>query len=1660
MAHGKHQEQHRHGHMRVWDDGPTPEFLNEVCQPVLLGVFVMVLVIRLRSLKRIYRAQTKASSRKSGRLGPTVAPAEFWLPEGADVPAGFVMKWLQLLCCLWILVVHALWLAATVEAKKLSKTELVGAATGTASWCLCTLVVLLELRERINAGRSVRAWWVLHLLLAVAHLRDDINAIKAGQFNETKGLVCWARATSFVASLFLGTMGVFQPDTSSGKGYARPIANPLLPTTEVPFGSRMAEADASFFSRVLFVWMNPVLAQGARAPLEHDDMPFAQTRDCCATNFMLLHNAWQREERKGRRSFFWALWNAFGAYFWTSGLFKVLNDIAVYTQPFMIKKIVEIIECEPELAAKHHKECPETNLGYLYAFGLFAAATAQSWCVGQYFFRGFKLGLRVRAAVNQSVYRKAMHLSYTARQEFGIGAIVSFMQIDAQKLMDATPYLHMIWSAWFQMSMATALLWVEIGPAAFAGIGVMVILLPTNVWVAKKQQKFTRETMQRRDKRVKLTNEVLQGIRIVKLFAWEGSFIEKVGERRKHELKAVLSNSLFGAFSSFLWGATPLFVTVAAFGIFAAIPGNQMTASRAFTCLSLFNLMRFPLNNIPNSITRVIDLSVVVVRLSKFLSADETHATLLIENGPAGSGRGRRLARAGEGNGSGNGSGSGNGDGKSRGAVRRKLQDHISARDGGGGDDAGFDADGGADAGADDDLSEPLLLTSTGSGSGGASRSGSGSKKGGKLRKGSKGKGKGKGKGGKRRGGRDDEGDGNEADGYYRIRSFGISPKKMELIRGAKRKGKSNEGTGAGALAAQFAQMELAAVPAIDISAGKYHWPHAFDDDEDKPKGKGAAAASRGNARGLPKAGSGSCASCCASLCGCNGGDDGGDGDDGPPPLTALDDIDVSLPTGSLVAIVGPVGSGKSSLLSAFINEIPQDSGRAEVRGDVAYCSQQPWIQNATVRDNILFGAAYDAKWYETVIKACSLEADMEQLPAGDSTEIGERGINLSGGQKARVAFARACYADAQVYVLDDVLSAVDAHVGRHLMLQCIRGLLQQRGKTVVMVTHHVQWLHLFDRVLMMEEGKIVKQGSPKEEHILERARSASASSASSASGAEEPDTADGKGGEGEDNGDDEGKLMSVAEQLLAEKAKTESLAEEVAKLKAALKEAGEQLKQQQHAHEREGGKGGGKSRGAAGRLMKAEDRERGYVKTNVWMLYVNAFGKLNFLLLLLLYVASQGGIIGSSGWLSYWSKTSRAQPDIHTAGFYIGVYAALTLGGAAFIYFRGLVVAFATVHAGRVLHNKALTAVVHSPCSFYDTTPLGRIINRFSNDQQTVDVTMRFTVQSLLLCCFNLVGTVAVVVVATPYVAAMLVPMAWVYYWTAYYYRHSSRELQRLDSISKSPMYESFAESLTGIPTIRAFGSTERFERANCARVDHNLRASFTSFAANRWLAVRLELIGNFLSFFAAVFATFEHKGGHINAGVAGLSLSYAITFNQNLNWLIRVFTQAETNMVNVERLHNFRNLPPEKLTTPPVPLGLPKEARLRDGDDDDEDDEEGGYDDDDDGDDDELALGAPLQEAAEIPDDWPAKGKIEYRNVCLRYRPGLPLVLKGVNCALSPGETVGVVGRTGAGKSSMLVSLFRMVELDAGAIIIDGINIGTIDIHQLRSRLAIIPQ
>ena len=1443
------------------------ETQNEVIQPVLLALAAVVTVWRTRSWRL---AQPALGALE---LGEGSKSASLLLPPKPPARVALLTLQVELACSTCLLGMHATLLALRLGAGGAADaadddgaghdgdSTAAGDACAVAAWALSTALVLFERSKGLHAGRSLRLWWLAAFLGAVVRLRSDVVAAKGGS---TPGLHLLAFAPAFALAL----CAVLTSDSSRSNGYdVRGLALPvpverwaaehgegavtnlgtagLMGDAEGPAAAATAadmlrtstagadeqgddaslfrassEASASMFERLTFWWFNGVMARGAAEGhfLEASDLHQLQSRDATGASHAALGAAWAEK----RPSFFRALARAFGPYFAVSGLFKLVNDCIVFVNPMLISGIVSFVEAGSDEPA---------STGYFYAGMMLAAATVESLNMGQYFFRGYRLAYRARSAIAQAVFEKALRLTYGASREFGEGAIVSFMQIDADKLANSIPYLHLIWSAPLQLAICLWLLYGIVGPAAFAGLGVLVLLMPLNTFVAKKQMRLTKATMEARDRRVKLTNEVVVGVRVVKLCAWEAPLLARLDELREVELSRIRANALWGALSTFLWGATPLFVTCITFALFAALRGAAaLTAAKAFTSLALFNLLRFPLNAIPSTISRVIDLSVVVRRLGRFLDAPEL------------------------------------------GPEERAV--HAT----------------------------PAAAAAAG---GAGERS------------------------------------------YCRTAAVAA------------------DGDGV----------------AIRLRDAAFAWPKAKAEKDATKQTTDAQDAADDAARLA---------------------------DEAEAPLT-IGPLNLSVRAGELLGVAGPVGCGKSSFLSALVNEIPRVGGSVAIAGErLAFCAQSPWIQNATVRDNVLFSRAFDQRRYDAALDACALRDDLAALPAGDATEIGERGNNLSGGQKARVALARAVYADADVYLLDDVLSAVDAHVCEHLMDRCVGvGLGDAKGKgggkgkgaaldgrTRVLATHHVRWLQRCDRVLVFGAGgEELACGRPSDPAVKAHLGAS---------------------------------LDRSAPPPQAETADPDATAAGDAVQPGSPKKAAAAA-----AVAAAGGKGDGKREGAAkGNLITKEDRQKGVVKGKVWATYSRAFGKGPIAVLVVLYLASQGLQVGSSGWLDVWSAASAAQQASSaplSATYYVGIYAGLSLGGALFILLRAVVVSLATVKAGRRVHGKALVGLLGAPTRFFDSTPVGRIINRFSNDQQVVDIQLRYSTSGLFLCVFSILGVLCIIIFATPYIAACLVPMFWLYNRIAFYYRQSSRELQRLDSISKSPVYQSFSEVLAGATTIRAFGPAlaRRFEEKNAAMLDRNIRCSFASQTANRWLAIRLEFIGNLLIGLTAVFIILEHGSGSITAGVAGLALSYVINFTSYLNWLIRVFTSTETQMVNVERLHHFGDLEPEE----------DDEAARRD-------------------------KGRPA--LVDVDGAWPRKGALSFRDVRMRYSADADEVLRGVTFEVAHGEKIGIVGRTGAGKSSMLAALFRMVTPDllTGTIEIDGVGTDRVSLHTLRSRLAVIPQ
>ncbi|XP_064629119.1 multidrug resistance-associated protein 1-like isoform X2 [Lineus longissimus] len=713
-----------------------------------------------------------------------------------------------------------------------------------------------------------------------------------------------------------------------------------------------------------------------------------------------------------------------------------------------------------------------------------------------------------------------------------------------------------------------------------------------------------------------------------------------------------------------------------------------------------------------------------------------------------------------------------------------------------------------------------------------------------------------------------------------------------------------------------------------------------------------------------------------------------------------LKNVNLKVPTGSLLAVVGQVGSGKSSLVSALLGEMIKDHGTVQIRGSVAYVAQQAWIQNASVRDNILFGKLFDQVQYNSVIEACALTKDLEMLPAGDKTEIGEKGINLSGGQKQRVALARAVYADSHVYYLDDPLSAVDSHVGKHIFDNVIgsRGLLNQ--KTRVLVTHGVHWLPFVDQIVVMSGGMISECGSCDEllSHDGDFAKFLRIHLTLNEDDGEEDDP---------EIEELKVKMLRRISEVDVSDHQIDDMGEIVLVRQQSVKDVLEEK---------------GKELVISGEVLIEEEKvETGKVKLSVYMKYFSALQWKLFIPFLLCFVCAKGAEIYSNIWLATWTNytstlnsSATNHSDIQAKNnYYLGMFGGIGAGEAVFVVICYFIYACASVRASFSLHSSMLDNILKAPMAFFDTTPVGRIVNRFSRDMDTIDTEIPNTFSSLIDCMLCVVSTIVVISYSTPIFLAMLLPLSILYYLIQRFYLPSSRQLNRLYSKTKSPVFNHFNESLTGSTTIRAFKHQSRFCDELERRMDRNLMHYFAMFSSNRWLGCRLEILGSLVVFGAALFAVLGRSS--LTGGLVGLSITYGLEITENLNWMVRMATNMETNVVSVERVKEYAEVQRE----------------------------------------DEW-----YRKDYNVPTNWPSYGNVAFEHYSTQYRTGLDLVLKGVSFHIKGGEKVGIVGRTGAGKSSLTLSLFRIIEATGGRICIDGVDIASLGLHQCRSKISILPQ
>ncbi|KAJ3191281.1 Multidrug resistance-associated protein 4 [Irineochytrium annulatum] len=698
-----------------------------------------------------------------------------------------------------------------------------------------------------------------------------------------------------------------------------------------------------------------------------------------------------------------------------------------------------------------------------------------------------------------------------------------------------------------------------------------------------------------------------------------------------------------------------------------------------------------------------------------------------------------------------------------------------------------------------------------------------------------------------------------------------------------------------------------------------------------------------------------------------------------------LHDLDLTIATGELVAVIGPVGSGKSSLLHALLAETDSTPAtRMAIRSRrVAFCTQTPFILSGTIRENITFGCELDEAWLREVISVCAMERDVELFDNGLDTVVGERGVTLSGGQRARLGLARAVYSRAELYLLDDPLSAVDTKVARHLFEKCIQGAL--KGRTVLLVTHQLQFARRCARVMLLEQGRVVGFGTHQEVLGLRGSKFAQAMVEMEGEAAK-------KGGEEEVDVDD---LARPTEALGTEDRVAEAVVEEVKEV--AVVEVTETAKVQ--------GEG----------LIKAEQSAQGVVALRTyWDFFRAGASAAAFIIMVALLLLGEASRIGTDYWLARWStKSPSDQRWIEN----VWIFLILGVGTLAISVGRAIMFFQLCLKSTEMIFRKMLSSTFRSPIGFFQSNPHGRLMNRFSKDLNLSDEMLPLTFFDFVQCFFMIIGTVVISVVFIPYVLVSVPVMGFLFYFLRKYYIAASRQIKRYESVTRSPVYSTVSATLEGLSTIRAYGNQEGFRQSFARIQNENTRVYFCFLSAARWLGLRLDVMSAmFLTLIAYVSVAAKGVSAlGLNPGSVGLLLSYGLSLVGLFQWAVRQSAEVENLMVSVERILEYTKLEPE----------------------------------------------APEHTDTVPPENWPTSGEVIMKSMSLTYPSAPRPVLNDINVNIPGGAKVGVVGRTGAGKSSLLQALFRLVEPSpAESVFIDGVPTSKLGLTDLRSRISIIPQ
>ncbi|XP_005253347.1 ATP-binding cassette sub-family C member 9 isoform X3 [Homo sapiens] len=1136
-------------------------------------------------------------------------------------------------------------------------------------------------------------------------------------------------------------------------------------------GVRFLQPFVNLLSKATYWWMNTLIISAHKKPIDLKAIGKLPIAMRAVTNYVCLKDAYEEQKKKvadhpNRTPSIWlAMYRAFGRPILLSSTFRYLADLLGFAGPLCISGIVQRVN-ETQNGTNNTTGISETlsskeflENAYVLAVLLFLALILQRTFLQASYYVTIETGINLRGALLAMIYNKILRLSTSnlSMGEMTLGQINNLVAIETNQLMWFLFLCPNLWAMPVQIIMGVILLYNLLGSSALVGAAVIVLLAPIQYFIATKLAEAQKSTLDYSTERLKKTNEILKGIKLLKLYAWEHIFCKSVEETRMKELSSLKTFALYTSLSIFMNAAIPIAAVLATFVTHAYASGNNLKPAEAFASLSLFHILVTPLFLLSTVVRFAVKAIISVQKLNEFLLSDEI---------------GDDSWRTGESS-----------------LPFESCKKHTGV--------------------------QPKTIN-------------------------------------------------RKQPGRYHLDSYEQSTRRLRP-----------------------AETEDIA---IKVTNGYFSW------------------------------GSG---------------------------LATLSNIDIRIPTGQLTMIVGQVGCGKSSLLLAILGEMQTLEGKVH------------WSK------------------YKAVTDACSLQPDIDLLPFGDQTEIGERGINLSGGQRQRICVARALYQNTNIVFLDDPFSALDIHLSDHLMQEGILKFLQDDKRTLVLVTHKLQYLTHADWIIAMKDGSVLREGTlkdiqTKDVELYEHWKT----------------------------------LMNRQDQELEKDMEADQTTLERKTLRRAMysREAKAQMEDEDEEEEEEEDEDDN---------MSTVMRLRTKMPWKTCWRYLTSGGFFLLILMIFSKLLKHSVIVAIDYWLATWTSeysinnTGKADQTYYVAGFSI-----LCGAGIFLCLVTSLTVEWMGLTAAKNLHHNLLNKIILGPIRFFDTTPLGLILNRFSADTNIIDQHIPPTLESLTrstLLCLSAIGMISY---ATPVFLVALLPLGVAFYFIQKYFRVASKDLQELDDSTQLPLLCHFSETAEGLTTIRAFRHETRFKQRMLELTDTNNIAYLFLSAANRWLEVRTDYLGACIVLTASIASI----SGSSNSGLVGLGLLYALTITNYLNWVVRNLADLEVQMGAVKKVNSF----------------LTMESENYEG----------------------------TMDPSQVPEHWPQEGEIKIHDLCVRYENNLKPVLKHVKAYIKPGQKVGICGRTGSGKSSLSLAFFRMVDIFDGKIVIDGIDISKLPLHTLRSRLSIILQ